>query len=38
MFMHGGGMVFGSADKQDPALERIARSTGMVCASAVRER
>jgi acetyl esterase len=33
MFMHGGGMLFGAADKQDPMLERVAKSTGMACVS-----
>ena len=33
LFLHGGGMVFGSSEVQDPMLERIAKGTGMVCAS-----
>jgi acetyl esterase len=33
LFFHGGGMVFGSSEAQDPMLERIVRSTGMACAS-----
>jgi acetyl esterase len=33
MYMHGGGMVFGASDVQDPMLERIAESTGMACVS-----
>jgi acetyl esterase/lipase len=33
MHIHGGGLVFGSAEGQDPMLERIVQSTGMVCAS-----
>jgi acetyl esterase len=33
LFMHGGGMVFGSSEVQDPMLERIVKSTGMACAS-----
>ena len=32
-FMHGGGMVFGSSEVQDPMLERIVKSTGMACVS-----
>ena len=31
--IHGGGLVFGSAEGQDPMLERIVQSTGMACAS-----
>ena len=31
--IHGGGLVFGSAENQDPMLERIVKSTGMACAS-----
>jgi acetyl esterase/lipase len=31
--IHGGGLVFGSAENQDPMLERIVQSTGMACAS-----
>ena len=31
--MHGGGLVFGSSEGQDPMLERIVQSTGMACAS-----
>jgi len=33
MHIHGGGMVFGSSEAQDPTLERIVKSTGMACAS-----
>lgn len=33
MHLHGGGMVFGSSQLQDPMLERIVESTGMACAS-----
>jgi acetyl esterase len=33
LFMHGGGMVFGAVDVQDPMLERIADRTGMACVS-----
>jgi acetyl esterase len=33
LFMHGGGMVFGSSESQDPMLERIVISTGMACVS-----
>jgi acetyl esterase len=33
LFMHGGGMVFGSSEVQDPMLERIVKNTGMACAS-----
>ena len=33
MFMHGGGMVFGSSEVQDPMLERIVKNTGMACVS-----
>ncbi len=33
LHMHGGGLVFGSAEGQDPMLERIVESTGMACAS-----
>jgi acetyl esterase/lipase len=33
LFIHGGGMVFGSSEVQDPMLERIVKSTGMACAS-----
>jgi len=31
--IHGGGLVFGAADQQDPALERIVQNTGLACAS-----
>ena len=31
--MHGGGLVFGAADQQDPMLERIVQNTGMACVS-----
>ncbi len=34
LFMHGGGMVFGSSEVGDAALERIGKSTGMACVSA----
>ena len=33
LHIHGGGLVFGAADLQDPLLERIARATGLACAS-----
>jgi acetyl esterase len=33
LFMHGGGMVFGSSEAQDPMLERIVANTGMACVS-----
>lgn len=33
LFMHGGGLVFGGADVQDPMLERVMSATGMVSAS-----
>jgi acetyl esterase len=33
LHIHGGGMVFGSSEVQDPMLERIVKSTGMACAS-----
>ena len=33
MHMHGGGLVFGSAEAGDPMLERIVQNTGMGCAS-----
>ncbi len=33
LHFHGGGLVLGSALTQDAMLERIARSTGMACAS-----
>jgi acetyl esterase len=33
MHLHGGGLVFGSSEGQDPMLERIVESTGMACAS-----
>ncbi len=33
LHIHGGGMVFGAADLQDPLLERIVRATGLACAS-----
>jgi acetyl esterase len=33
LFFHGGGMVFGASDVQDPMLERIVSSTGMACVS-----
>jgi len=32
LHVHGGGLVFGSAEGQDPMLERIVGSTGMACA------
>ena len=31
--IHGGGLVFGSSEGQDPMLERIVQSTGMACVS-----
>jgi acetyl esterase/lipase len=31
--IHGGGLVFGSSEGQDPMLERIVQNTGMACAS-----
>ena len=31
--IHGGGLVFGSSQGQDPMLERIVKNTGMACAS-----
>lgn len=31
LFLHGGGMVFGSSEAQDPMMERIADNTGMAC-------
>ncbi|HUK92174.1 MAG TPA: alpha/beta hydrolase [Blastocatellia bacterium] len=33
MHIHGGGMVLGGAELQDPLLERIAQNTGMAAAS-----
>jgi acetyl esterase/lipase len=33
LHIHGGGLVFGSSDRQDPMLERIVQNTGMACAS-----
>lgn len=33
LFFHGGGMVFGASDVQDPMLERIVKNTGMACVS-----
>lgn len=33
LHIHGGGMVFGSADGQDAMLERIADATGLACVS-----
>jgi acetyl esterase len=33
LHMHGGGLVFGSTEAQDPMLERIVQNTGMACAS-----
>jgi acetyl esterase len=33
MHIHGGGLVFGSAEAGDPMLERIVQNTGMACAS-----
>ena len=33
LHFHGGGMVFGAPDVQDPTLERIADRTGLACAS-----
>jgi acetyl esterase len=31
LHFHGGGLVFGSADQDDPMLERIADATGLAC-------
>ncbi|MFT3696761.1 MAG: alpha/beta hydrolase [Kofleriaceae bacterium] len=31
--MHGGGWTLGTSDSQDPALGRMAKATGLVCAS-----
>jgi hypothetical protein len=31
LFVHGGGLVFGSSDGQDPTLERVVQRTGMAC-------
>ncbi|HEY6333079.1 MAG TPA: alpha/beta hydrolase fold domain-containing protein, partial [Blastocatellia bacterium] len=33
LHIHGGGMVLGSAEYQDPLLERITQNTGLACAS-----
>ena len=33
LHIHGGGWVLGGADLQDPALERIAKATGLTCVS-----
>ena len=33
LHLHGGGLVFGSADGQDTMLERIADATGLACVS-----
>jgi acetyl esterase/lipase len=33
LHIHGGGLVFGGADQQDPMLERIADGAGLLCAS-----
>jgi len=33
LHFHGGGMVLGSAEYQDPLLERIVKNTGLACAS-----
>lgn len=33
LHLHAGGLVMGSADGQDPMLERIARTTGLACVS-----
>jgi acetyl esterase len=33
MHIHGGGMVLGASDLQDPLLERIGKNTGLACVS-----
>jgi acetyl esterase/lipase len=33
LHMHGGGLMFGTADQDDPMLERIADATGLACVS-----
>ncbi len=33
LHLHGGGLIFGSADQDDPTLERIADSTGLAAVS-----
>ncbi len=33
LHIHGGGMVFGAADQQDPVLERVIQNTGLACVS-----
>ena len=33
LFLHGGGLVFGSSEAQDPMMERIAQNTGLTCAN-----
>jgi acetyl esterase/lipase len=33
LHLHGGGLIFGSADAQDPMLERIAHATGLAAIS-----
>jgi acetyl esterase len=33
LHLHGGGLVMGSADQNDPMLERIAAATGLACVS-----
>src|SRR5580704_13834308 len=33
LHIHGGGMVFGAADLQDPMLERVNEKTGLACVS-----
>lgn len=33
MHIHGGGLVLGTEESQDPMLERIVQNTGMACAS-----
>jgi acetyl esterase len=33
LHIHGGGMVFGAADSQDPMLERVNEKTGLACVS-----
>ena len=33
LHLHGGGLIFGSADAQDPMLERIANATGLAAIS-----
>jgi acetyl esterase/lipase len=33
LHMHGGGLIFGSADQNDPMLQRVADATGLACVS-----